>query len=123
MKKSILLAALLATGAVAAGAATDSSVIKLATSHSSMEVSLWGARILSLKIRGDEVLWRPREWRLEGGNGWAHGGIPLKDVTPMGMFDDLGFGSDAILNWLEYFMPDIGAEAIRKRPSVRGLQS
>lgn len=53
----------------------------------------------------------------------AHGGIPLKDVTPMGMFDDLGFGSDAILNWLEYFMPDIGAEAVRKRPSVRGLQS
>ena len=77
MKKSILLAALLATGAVAARAATDSSVIKLATSHSSMEVSLWGARILSLKIRGDEVLWRPREWRLEGGVGWAHGGIPL----------------------------------------------
>ena len=77
MKKNILLASLLATAAFAAEAATDSSVMKLATSHSSMEVSLWGARILSLKIRGDEVLWRPREWRLERGEGWAHGGIPL----------------------------------------------
>ena len=60
-----------------AAAHADSSIIKLATDRSSMEVSLWGARILSLKIRGDEVLWRPREWRLEGGAGWAHGGIPL----------------------------------------------
>ena len=76
MKKKILLASLLATAAFAAGAVTDSSVMKLSTSHSSMEVSLWGARILSLKIRGDEVLWRPREWRLEGED-WAHGGIPL----------------------------------------------
>ena len=77
MKMNILLAALLATVTVAAGAPTDSSVIKLATSHSSVEVSPCGARILSLKIRGDEVLWRPREWRLEGGEGWAHGGIPV----------------------------------------------
>ena len=77
MKRDILLASFLATVAFAAGAATDSSVIKLGTSHSSLEVSPCGARILSLKIRGDEVLWRPREWRLEGGEGWAHGGIPL----------------------------------------------
>ena len=76
MKKNILLVSLLATATFAAEAATDSPVMKLATSHSSMEVSLWGARILSLKIRGDEVLWRPREWRLEGED-WAHGGIPL----------------------------------------------
>ena len=53
----------------------------------------------------------------------AHGGIPLEDVTPAGMFDDLGFGSDVILNWFDYLMPGVGAEAVRERPSVRGLQS
>ena len=63
-------------GNVAAEASGKSSVITLQTEKATVEVSLWGARILSLKIRGDEVLWRPREWRLEG-SGWAHGGIPL----------------------------------------------
>ena len=89
MKKTVAFMALLVVVAAAnlahsecapchvAAKHADPSILKLATAYSSMEVSLWGARILSLKIRGDEVLWRPREWRLEGGEGWAHGGIPL----------------------------------------------
>jgi len=88
MKKTIAFMALLVVVAAAnpahsecapchvAAKCADPAIIKLATARSSMEVSLWGARILSLKICGDEVLWRPREWRLKGA-GWAHGGIPL----------------------------------------------
>ena len=64
-------------GNVAAQPSGKTQIITLQTEKAAVEVSLWGARILSLKIHGDEVLWRPREWRLEGGVGWAHGGIPL----------------------------------------------
>ncbi len=57
-------------------AAQDSAIVRMSTDCAAVEVSLHGARILSLTLRGEEVLWRPREWRLEG-PGWAHGGIPL----------------------------------------------
>lgn len=51
-------------------------LVKLETSQASAEVSLRGGRILSFKVKGDEVLWRPRAWQLEG-EGWTHGGLPL----------------------------------------------
>ena len=63
-------------GNVATAASGKTPIITLQTEQAAIQVSLCGARILSLKIRGDEVLWRPREWRLEG-DGWAHGGIPI----------------------------------------------
>lgn len=56
--------------------AADTDLIKLETALASAEVSLQGGRILSFKAKGDEVLWRPRAWRLDGEE-WAHGGIPL----------------------------------------------
>ena len=54
----------------------DQDAVWLETAHASAEVSLHGGRILSFAVGGDEVLWRPRAWRLEGER-WAHGGIPL----------------------------------------------
>ena len=63
-------------GNVAAEASGKPSVLTLQTEKATVDVSLWGARILSLKIRGDEVLWQPRKWPLDGGV-WSHGGIPL----------------------------------------------
>ena len=55
---------------------TRADPVKLETVQASAEVSLHGGRILSFKVKGDEVLWRPKAWRLEG-EGWAHGGLPL----------------------------------------------
>lgn len=70
--KTMLLASLVCTATLCA----EQQTIMLRTERASAEVSLDGARILSLKLNGDEVLWRPREWRLTGEK-WAHGGIPL----------------------------------------------
>ena len=50
--------------------------VKLETEQATAEVSLQGGRILSFKVKGDEVLWRPKAWRLDGDD-WAHGGLPL----------------------------------------------
>ncbi len=50
--------------------------IGLRAGEASVQVSLDGARIMSLRLKGEEVLWRPREWRLSGEE-WAHGGIPI----------------------------------------------
>ena len=63
--------------AVCIAQADGADLIKLETAQASTEVSLQGGRILSFKTNGDEVLWRPRAWRLDSGEGWAHGGIPL----------------------------------------------
>ena len=43
----------------------------------SCEVSRDGARVLSFKVRGEELLWQPREWDLKAARDWSHGGIPL----------------------------------------------
>ena len=56
--------------------AGDRDTVRLETSLAAVEVSLHGGRILSFAVGGDEILWRPRAWRLEGER-WAHGGIPL----------------------------------------------
>ena len=69
-----IMGASLAFVFVMVSSATD--LVKLETAQATAEVSLHGGRILSFKVKGDEVLWRPRDWRLEG-EGWAHGGLPL----------------------------------------------
>lgn len=74
--KSFFAATLLLVSACVSVSRPDGDVIRLETSEASCEVALSGARILSFKVRGKEVLWAPTEWRLEGEN-WAHGGIPL----------------------------------------------
>ena len=53
-----------------------SDVIRLETRQTSADVALSGARVMSFKVRGDEVLWRPNAWNLGGGK-WHHGGIPV----------------------------------------------
>ena len=73
MKKAFAIALM---AQVVAVAAADSATVCMKTDCAAAEVSLHGARVLSLTLRGEEVLWRPRAWRLEG-PGWAHGGIPL----------------------------------------------
>ena len=69
---------LFAVSALAVGvtfsAGADS--VKLETAQAMVDVSLQGGRILSFMVKGDEVLWRPKAWRLEG-EGWANGGLPL----------------------------------------------
>ena len=68
------LAAAVACASVACAA--DGELLRIATEKASLELSLQGGRVTSFRVRGDELLWRPRIWRL-GGKGWAHGGIPL----------------------------------------------
>ena len=50
--------------------------VKLATEQASAEVSLHGGRILSLKMKGEELLWQPKAWRLDADD-WANGGMPI----------------------------------------------
>ena len=68
--------AIFAAAMVAAANAAEPETVKLETAQAAAEVSLSGARVMSFRIKGDEVLWRPRAWRLDGEK-WAHGGIPV----------------------------------------------
>ena len=74
MKTTVLSIAAVFTVCVAHANGAD--ILKLETSQAAVEVALRGGRILSFKVKGDDVLWRPRTWRLEGLD-WAHGGLPL----------------------------------------------
>jgi len=63
-----------------AGAATCAGVntetVKLKTEQATCEISCVGARVMSFKVRGEEVLFAPREWK-HGGGMFTHGGIPV----------------------------------------------
>lgn len=51
--------------------------VTLSTTNACCEVALYGARVMSFRKKGGEdVLWRPRKWRIAGER-WSHGGIPL----------------------------------------------
>ena len=76
MRKIERCSALLAAAMAAAVNAAEPETVKLETAQASAEVSLHGGRVMSFRIKGDEVLWRPRAWRLDGEK-WAHGGIPI----------------------------------------------
>lgn len=71
-----LVSIAVATIAFTAVSAAGSSLITLQTDRSSAIVSLDGARVVSFKTGGEEVLWSPKSWRY-GGKEWAHGGIPV----------------------------------------------
>ncbi len=76
MKMTGLLSACALVAFAAFGAIAEEKPIRLETQRAVADISLHGGRVLSFRVKGDEVLWRPREWRLEG-EGWAHGGIPI----------------------------------------------
>ena len=48
--------------------------IELRSGESSAAIATSGARVISFRCRGNEVLWQPAEWLLPGGKG-SHGGI------------------------------------------------
>ncbi len=50
--------------------------VTLATEKSSIKIDPVGARIVSLRLGGDEILWMPRVPGVPGA-AWNHGGIPL----------------------------------------------
>ncbi len=64
----------MATAAGAALAATDT--VRLETPQATCEVACIGARVMSYKVRGEEMLFAPREWK-HGGGGFSSGGIPI----------------------------------------------
>jgi len=49
----------------------------LSNGKASCEVTRHGARILSFKVGGVELLWQPGKWDLKAEREWSHGGIPL----------------------------------------------
>ena len=48
--------------------------IELRNGESSATIATSGARVISFRCRGNEVLWQPAQWRFPGGKG-SHGGI------------------------------------------------
>ena len=64
-----------AMAGVAACAGADAETVKLETAQATCEISCVGARVMSFKVCGEEILFAPREWR--HGGGFSHGGIPI----------------------------------------------
>ena len=63
--------------AVAAGAACAAEeTVRLETPQAECEVALVGARVMSFKVRGEELLFAPRVWR-HGGGSFSSGGVPI----------------------------------------------
>jgi glucose-6-phosphate 1-epimerase len=56
--------------------AAEPAILTLETERSTAVVSLFGGRVMSLKIDGEELLWHPIEWNNKGDK-WCHGGIPI----------------------------------------------
>ena len=64
------------TGIICAALALAAPSVELATAKASARIELDGARVVSFRVGGDEVLWNPRV-RGEVGANWNHGGIPV----------------------------------------------
>ena len=65
---------MMTAAALAAGAPAES--VKIATPQAACEISCVGARVTSFKVRGEELLFAPREWK-HGGGSFSSGGIPI----------------------------------------------
>lgn len=73
MRKAILLSA-----CMAALGASRGELIELAVGDASCTVDTVGARVVSYRVAGEEVLWRPEpSVAVDADVPWAHGGIPL----------------------------------------------
>ena len=62
--------------ATALAASVSAETVKIATPHAACEISRVGARVMSFRVRGEELLFAPREWK-HGGGSFSSGGIPI----------------------------------------------
>ena len=122
---TVAVAAFVVTGVYGSGA---TGTVKLETKHASAEVSLFGGRVLSFRKGGEEVLWRPREWRHEAGE-WRHGGIPLcwpwfgsSDWRYLVCVEPAVLWKDAVIDMAPGAVHEISAEINFSRTNTRESQ-
>lgn len=72
--KNIIMAMAITAGAAVTAAAAET--VRLETPQATCEISRIGARVMSFKVRGEEILFAPREWK-HGGGSFTAGGIPI----------------------------------------------
>lgn len=76
MSLACVVPALAIAAASSACGGVDSGVVALATESATARISLDGARIVSFKVGGEEVVWTTRVPADPQAN-WSHGGIPV----------------------------------------------
>ena len=74
---SKMMTMLAAAGAVCAACAGEGPSVTLTAKDATAKIELDGARVTSLVLGGEEVLWSPRVPGVPGGARWNHGGMPV----------------------------------------------